>query len=93
MPSRPVTPASPRNARVKSPTPASPMFGCGMLEIRTSDVPWLTLIDVDSRNGALYCQICDDLVWDPTLEELRLRKIGTGSFSGKNPSLLRFQSV
>lgn len=37
---------------------------------------------VDSRNGALYCQICDDLVWDPTLEELRLRKIGTGSFSG-----------
>lgn len=40
---------------------------------------------VDSRNGALYCQICDDLVWDPTLEELRLRKIGTGSFSGKAP--------
>ncbi|KAM0742839.1 hypothetical protein ACQRIT_003016 [Beauveria bassiana] len=38
---------------------------------------------VDSRNGALYCQICDDLVWDPTLEELRLRKIGTGSFSGR----------
>ncbi|EJT75239.1 hypothetical protein GGTG_05176 [Gaeumannomyces tritici R3-111a-1] len=35
----------------------------------------------DSRNGSLYCQICDDLVWDPTLEELRLRKIGTGSFS------------
>ncbi|KAM3498759.1 hypothetical protein MY10362_007940 [Beauveria mimosiformis] len=34
MSSRPVTPASPRNARVKSPTPASPMFGCGMLEIR-----------------------------------------------------------
>ncbi len=44
---------------------------------------WLTVLDVDSRNGALYCQICDDLVWDPTLEELRLRKIGTGSFSGK----------
>lgn len=44
----------------------------------------LTFTDVDSRNGALYCQICDDLVWDPTLEELRLRKIGTGSFSGKN---------
>ncbi|KAM3469021.1 hypothetical protein NHJ13051_009896 [Beauveria bassiana] len=38
MPSRPVTPASPRNARVKSPTPASPMFGCGMLEIRLSKV-------------------------------------------------------
>lgn len=45
----------------------------------------LTLLDVDSRNGALYCQICDDLVWDPTLEELRLRKIGTGSFSGIVP--------
>lgn len=38
---------------------------------------------MDSRTGALYCQICDDLVWDPTLEELRVRKIGTGSFSGK----------
>lgn len=38
--------------------------------------------DVDSRSGSLYCQICDDLVWDPTLEELRVRKIGTGSFSG-----------
>jgi ubiquitin carboxyl-terminal hydrolase 22/27/51 len=38
---------------------------------------------VDSRSGALYCQICDDLVWDPTLEELRLRKIGTGTFSNR----------
>lgn len=27
--------------------------------------------------------MCDDFVWDPTLEELRVRKIGTGSFSGK----------
>jgi ubiquitin carboxyl-terminal hydrolase 22/27/51 len=25
--------------------------------------------------------MCDDFVYDPTLEELRLRKIGTGSFS------------
>ncbi len=39
--------------------------------------------DVDSRSGALYCHMCDDYVWDPTLEELRLRKIGTGSFSSK----------
>jgi ubiquitin carboxyl-terminal hydrolase 22/27/51 len=38
---------------------------------------------VDSRSGALYCQMCDDLVWDPTLEELRLRKIGTGTFSNR----------
>ncbi|RGP71833.1 ubiquitin carboxyl-terminal hydrolase 22 27 51 [Fusarium longipes] len=36
---------------------------------------------VDSRSGCLYCQICDDYIWDPTLEELRVRKIGTGSFS------------
>lgn len=41
-------------------------------------------LDVDSRSGSLYCQICDDLVWDPTLEELRVRKIGTGSFSGSH---------
>lgn len=27
--------------------------------------------------------MCDDFVYDPTLEELRLRKIGTGSFSSK----------
>lgn len=37
--------------------------------------------DVDSRAGTLYCQICDDLVWDPTLEDLRVRKMGTGTFS------------
>jgi hypothetical protein len=37
--------------------------------------------DVDSRSGALYCQMCDDIVWDPTFEELRIKKIGTGTFS------------
>lgn len=37
---------------------------------------------VNSRCGALYCQMCDDIVWDPTLEELRLRKITSGTFSG-----------
>ena len=36
---------------------------------------------VESRTGALYCQMCDDFVWDPTLEELRIRKMGTGSFA------------
>lgn len=36
---------------------------------------------VESRCGTLYCHMCDDFVYDPTLEELRLRKIGTGSFS------------
>lgn len=40
--------------------------------------------DIESKSGSLYCQICDDIVWDPTLEELRLRKIGTGSFSGRH---------
>lgn len=25
--------------------------------------------------------MCDDIVWDPTFEELRLKKIGTGTFS------------
>ena len=38
---------------------------------------------VDSRSGSLYCQFCEDFVWDPTLEELRVRKIGTGSFTSK----------
>jgi len=37
--------------------------------------------DVDSRAGTLYCQMCDDIVWDPTLEELRLSKSGGHSFS------------
>ncbi|EGS19417.1 ubiquitin carboxyl-terminal hydrolase-like protein [Thermochaetoides thermophila DSM 1495] len=36
---------------------------------------------VESRSGALYCQMCDDIVWDPTFEELRIRKMGTGTFS------------
>ncbi|KAK8013367.1 Ubiquitin carboxyl-terminal hydrolase [Apiospora marii] len=38
---------------------------------------------VDSRSGSLFCQFCEDFVWDPTLEELRVRKIGTGSFSSR----------
>ncbi|KAK4228186.1 ubiquitin carboxyl-terminal hydrolase [Podospora fimiseda] len=36
---------------------------------------------VDSRNAALYCQMCDDIVWDPTFEELRIQKQVTGTFS------------
>jgi len=180
MSGRPTTPASPKNIKVKSPVPGSPMFGCGMatqcsvspyhclivpracttpsqqeprgheqldhalqanppqhlrcdthrppnLNTRgpTRYNPYLELplptmshdrvrgrsietwnqeaapfllvallllsaacfanpgADVDSRSGCLYCQMCDDFVWDPTLEELRVRKIGTGSFSGK----------
>lgn len=44
----------------------------------------MTYLDVESRTGALFCQMCNDFVWDPTLEELRVRKIGTGSFSSKS---------
>lgn len=44
----------------------------------------MTYSDVESRTGALFCQMCSDFVWDPTLEELRVRKIGTGSFSSKS---------
>ncbi|EGX96535.1 Peptidase C19, ubiquitin carboxyl-terminal hydrolase 2 [Cordyceps militaris CM01] len=36
MSSRPVTPASPRNVRVKSPTPGSPMFGCEHVQLLLS---------------------------------------------------------
>lgn len=36
---------------------------------------------VDSKTGSLFCHMCDDFVWDPTLEDLRNRKIGTGTFS------------
>ncbi len=32
--------------------------------------------------------MCDDLVWDPTFEELRLKKLGTGTFSSKYPRSL-----
>ncbi|KAG6212252.1 hypothetical protein E4U50_001994 [Claviceps purpurea] len=141
---RPTTPASPKNAKVKSPTPGIPMFGCEHVqrllsqgqEVMNSSIahykmilrgifdttpivpqtstnpegrPVISLTSnylclqcpttvteedrlshgtkkshrfyVDSRSGTLYCQICDDLIWDPTLEELRVRKIGTGSFS------------
>ncbi|KAG9229858.1 hypothetical protein BJ875DRAFT_176361 [Amylocarpus encephaloides] len=38
---------------------------------------------VESRNGCLYCQMCDDFVFDPTLEDLRLRKSGRGSYTRK----------
>lgn len=40
-------------------------------------------LDVDSRSGALYCQMCDDFIWDPTFEDLRVKKISTGSFLSK----------
>ncbi|KAI8720278.1 Ubiquitinyl hydrolase 1 [Fusarium sp. LHS14.1] len=146
MSARPTTPASPKNFKVKSPVPGSPMFGCEHVqllltqgqEVMNSSIthyklilrgifdstpiipqtsttqdgrPITTLTSnylclqcpttvseddrlkhgtkkqhrfyVDSRSGSLYCQICDDFVWDPTLEELRVRKIGTGSFSGR----------
>ncbi|KND90908.1 putative ubiquitin carboxyl-terminal hydrolase 8 [Tolypocladium ophioglossoides CBS 100239] len=154
MSTRPATPASPKNVKVKSPAPGTPMFGCEHVQLLLSQgqevmnssiahykmilrgifdatpiVPQTstnqegrpitsltanylclqcptTVSEEDrlrhgtkkshrfcmSRNtamtspkhysGSLYCQICDDLVWDPTLEELRVRKIGTGSFSG-----------
>ncbi|KAJ4121998.1 hypothetical protein NW765_004825 [Fusarium oxysporum] len=145
MSGRPTTPASPKNIKVKSPVPGSPMFGCEHVqlllsknqEVMNSSIthyklilrnifdatpivpqtstqegrPVTTLTSnylclqcpmtvseedrlkhgtkkqhrfyVDSRSGCLYCQMCDDFVWDPTLEELRVRKIGTGSFSGR----------
>jgi len=44
----------------------------------------LIYLDVESRTGCLFCQMCDDFVWDPTLEELRMRKFGTGTFSSKS---------
>jgi ubiquitin carboxyl-terminal hydrolase 22/27/51 len=31
MSGRPTTPASPKNVKIKSPVPGTPMFGCGML--------------------------------------------------------------
>ncbi|KAL1848137.1 hypothetical protein Daus18300_013698 [Diaporthe australafricana] len=38
---------------------------------------------IDSRSGSLFCHMCDDFVWDPTLEDLRNRKIDTGTFSSR----------
>lgn len=37
--------------------------------------------------------MCDDFVWDPTLEELRVRKVGTGSFSSKSTRCPIFHSL
>ncbi|KAF3763696.1 hypothetical protein M406DRAFT_84461 [Cryphonectria parasitica EP155] len=67
MATRPHTPASPKNVKVNSPVQGTPMFGCL----------------VDSKTGSLFCHMCDDFVWDPTLEDLRNRKIGTGTFSSR----------
>lgn len=41
----------------------------------------ILVVDVESRTGSLFCQMCNDFVWDPTLEDLRLQKLSTGSFS------------
>ncbi|KAG7117492.1 ubiquitin carboxyl-terminal hydrolase 8 like protein [Verticillium longisporum] len=146
MSAQPNTPLSPKTARVKSPAPGMPIFGCEHVQMLLSQsqdttnqsvhhykmilrnifeqtplVPqtsknndgqpvtsltanYLCLqcssivseeerlkhgnkkqhrFYVDSRSGTLYCQICDDLVWDPTLEDLRVRKMGTGTFSNR----------
>ncbi|RDW73872.1 hypothetical protein BP5796_07314 [Coleophoma crateriformis] len=140
---RPTTPASPKTARVKSPQPGMPLYGCEHLQMflqepermqntilhyknclrvifdNTPIVPQtsktvkghaLTSLTpnylclqctttttgqdrtihgtetkhrfyVESKTGGLFCQMCDDFIFDPTLEELRMRKFGTGSFS------------
>ncbi|CAG8954192.1 hypothetical protein HYFRA_00005812 [Hymenoscyphus fraxineus] len=43
----------------------------------------LNVLVVESRNGYLYCQMCHDFVFDPTMEDLRLRKSGRGTFTRK----------
>ncbi|KAH6668604.1 ubiquitin carboxyl-terminal hydrolase [Plectosphaerella plurivora] len=146
MTGRPTTPMSPKVARVKSPSPGMPTYGCEHVqrlfsqspEVMNQSVHHYKMIlrnifeqmpvvpqtsksaegavitsltsnclclqcsaivqederlkhgnkknhrfFVDSRSGTLYCQICDDLVWDPTLEDLRVRKMGTGTFSSR----------
>ncbi|KAI0599668.1 ubiquitin carboxyl-terminal hydrolase [Biscogniauxia sp. FL1348] len=146
MAARPTTPASPKNVKIKSPTPGTPLFGCEHVQLLLSNSQDVTnssiqyykmllrvIFDntpivpqtskspdgvvttsltsnylclqcstivpeedrakhgnkkshrfyVDSRSGALFCQFCEDFVWDPTLEDLRVRKIGTGSFSNR----------
>ncbi|KAI0474260.1 ubiquitin carboxyl-terminal hydrolase [Xylaria cf. heliscus] len=146
MAARPTTPASPKNVKVNSPVPGTPLFGCEHVQLLLSNSQDVTnssiqyykmllrvifdkdpLISqtskaldgqittsltsnylclqcsailpeeervkhgnkkshrfyVDSRNGSLFCQFCEDFVWDPTLEDLRIRKMGTGSFSSR----------
>ncbi|PQE14363.1 hypothetical protein CJF30_00006953 [Rutstroemia sp. NJR-2017a BBW] len=95
--SRPVTPASPKIAKIKSPQPGVPKYGCHFedTERAAPHISYAKLSmsamhndDYGARShktwtGALFCQMCNDFVWDPTLEELRVRKIGTGSFSSR----------
>ncbi|KAI9743293.1 MAG: hypothetical protein M1818_003139 [Claussenomyces sp. TS43310] len=148
--SRPVTPASPKNIKVRPQEPGVPLYGCEHLQrlltkspevttntiqhykmllrvifdntpiipqtSRSNDRPPVTsltpnylclqcpstiterertkhgklkahMMYVDSRSGGLFCQMCGDFVWDPTLEDLRVRKIGTGSFSTRKRKL------
>ncbi|KAE8450049.1 hypothetical protein EG329_007188 [Mollisiaceae sp. DMI_Dod_QoI] len=35
---------------------------------------------VESRNGNVFCNMCRDFVFDPTMEAYRTRKVDTGSF-------------
>lgn len=42
----------------------------------------LTCLDVESRKGHVFCNMCKDFVFDPTLEALRTKKVETGSFAG-----------
>ncbi|KAF8866191.1 cysteine proteinase [Acephala macrosclerotiorum] len=39
-------------------------------------------IYVESRKGHVFCNMCKDFVFDPTLEALRTKKVETGSFAG-----------
>ncbi|RKU44459.1 hypothetical protein DL546_001517 [Coniochaeta pulveracea] len=142
MAARPTTPASPKNVKLKSPTPGTPLYGCEhiqklfthtqettntsvtyyknilrcifdnnplqaqtttgsittltpnylCLQCPTTLTPEDALIHgnnkshrfyVDSRSGAIFCQMCDDFVWDPTLEDLRVRRIAGGTFNNR----------
>ncbi|KAI2634554.1 ubiquitin carboxyl-terminal hydrolase [Xylaria nigripes] len=146
MAARPGTPAEPKNVKVNSPVPGTPLFGCEHVQLLLSNSQDVTnssiqyykmllrvVFDkdpiiaqtskstdgqiatsltsnylclqcsailseeervkhghkkshrfyVDSRSGSLFCQFCEDFVWDPTLEDLRIRKMGTGSFASR----------
>lgn len=56
-----------------------------------SEYDCLAFLVVDSRTGSMFCNMCRDFVFDPTLESHRINKMETGTFSNRKSSLPQIQ--
>lgn len=54
-----------------------------------SDGAWS--VGIDSRSGHVYCFLCEDFIYDPTLEEIRMEREASVEGNRKSPVHLQFK--